>query len=166
MTFQLSYSMAAYMILPMTVASLITTPVVGRLLDKIGAKPIMVAGGAITAVGMLILSYASDIYTFGFSLIFIGIGNASIVGNALYYIFLDETGKSQRASGQALLNILLNTGSLLGGAVIASALDFSATGTASFRHVYLYLAVIYIILTLLSLGLKGRLSEDEKAVEE
>jgi len=26
--------------------------------------------------------------------------------------------------------------------------------------------VIYIILTLLSLGLKGRLSEDEKAVEE
>lgn len=165
MTFQLSYSMAAYMILPMTMASLITTPVVGKLLDKIGAKPIMVVGGAITAVGMLILSYASNIYLFSFPLVLVGIGNASIVGNALYYIFLDETGKSERASGQALLNILLNTGSLLGGAVIASALDFSATGTASFRHVYLYLAVIYIILTFLSLGIRGRLSGDEKAVE-
>ena len=75
----------------------------------------MVVGGAITAVGILLLSYASNTYIFGFSLVLIGVGNASIVGNALYYIFLDETEKSDRASGQALLNILLNTGSLLGG---------------------------------------------------
>ena len=88
---------------------------VGKLLDKIGAKPIMVVGGAITAVEMLLLSYASKTYIFGFSLVLIGVGNASIVGNALYYIFLDETEKSDRASVQALLNILLNTGSLLGG---------------------------------------------------
>jgi MFS family permease len=156
MAFQLSYSMAAYMILPMTAASLITTPVVGKLLDKVGAKPIMVVGGAITAVGMIILSYASNIYIFSFSLVLIGIGNASIVGNALYYIFLDETGKSERASGQALLNILLNTGSLLGGAILASALDFTASGAASFRNVYLYLAVVYVLLTVLSLGLAGK----------
>lgn len=159
MAFQLSYSMAAYMILPMTVASLITTPVVGKLLDKIGAKPIMVVGGAITAVGMLILSYASNIYLFSFCLVLIGIGNASIVGNALYYIFLDETGKSERASGQALLNILINTGSLLGGAILASALDFTASGAASFRNVYLYLAVVYILLTALSLGIAGKMSK-------
>ncbi len=159
MAFQLSYSMAAYMILPMTVASLITTPVVGKLLDKIGAKPIMVVGGAITAVGMLILSYASNIYLFSFCLVLIGIGNASIVGNALYYIFLDETGKSERASGQALLNILINTGSLLGGAILASALDFTASGTASFRNVYLYLAVVYVLLTVLSLGIAGKKSK-------
>lgn len=165
MAFSLSYSMAAYMILPMTISSLITTPVVGKLLDKVGAKPIMVVGGAITAVGMLLLSYATDVYLFGFSLVLIGIGNASIVGNALYYIFLDETGKSERASGQALLNILLNTGSLLGGAVLASALDFTASGVASFRNVYLYLAVVYVILTILSLGLKGRFSGDKKIVE-
>ena len=156
MAFSLSYSMAAYMILPLTISSLVTTPVVGKLLDKVGAKPIMVIGGAIAAVGMLIISYASNIYLFGFALVLIGIGNASIVGNALYYIFLDETDKSQRASGQALLNILLNTGSLLGGAILASALDFSASGVASFRHVYLYLAVVYVILTILSLGIIGK----------
>lgn len=156
MAFSLSYSMAAYMILPLTIASLITTPVVGKLLDKVGAKPIMVVGGIIAAVGMFIISYATDIYLFAFALILIGVGNASIVGNALYYIFLDETDKSQRASGQALLNILLNTGSLLGGAILASALDFSASGVASFRHVYLYLAVVYVVLTILSLGIIGK----------
>jgi MFS family permease len=165
MAFSLSYSTAAYMILPMTVASLITTPVVGKLLDKIGAKPIMVVGGALTAIGMLILSYSSNIYVFAFSLVLVGIGNASIVGNALYYIFLDETGKSERASGQALLNILLNTGSLLGGAILGSALSFSASGAASFRHVYIYLAAVYVILTILSLGLRGRLSSTKKPVE-
>jgi len=157
MAFNLSYSSAAYMILPLTIASLITTPVVGKLLDKIGAKPIMVVGGAITTLGMLILSYTSNLYVFGFSLVLIGIGNASIVGNALYYIFLDETEKSERASGQALLNILLNTGSLFGGAILASALDFSTSGAASFRNVYFYLALVYILLTILSLGIKGRL---------
>jgi len=166
MAFSLSYSMAAYMILPMTIASLITTPVVGKLLDKVGAKPIMVVGGALTAIGMLILSYSSNLYVFTFSLVLIGIGNASIVGNALYYIFLDETGKSERASGQALLNILLNTGSLLGGAILASALDFTASGAASFRHVYLYLAVTYVVLTVLSLGLKGSFSGSKKSIEE
>ncbi|WP_245837442.1 MFS transporter [Methanobacterium sp. A39] len=155
--FNLNYSMAAYMILPMTIASLITTPIVGKLLDKTGAKPIMVIGGIITAVGMLFLSYASNPYTFGFSLIFIGVGNASIVGNALYYIFLDETEKSKRASGQALLNILLNTGSLLGGSILASALDFSVSGAASFHSVYLYLAAVYVFLTILSLGLKYKI---------
>lgn len=155
--YSISYSMAAYMILPMTMASLVTTLIVGKLLDKIGAKPIMVVGGAITVVGMLILSYASNLYIFGFSLVLIGIGNASIVGNALYYIFLDETEKPERASGQALLNILLNAGSLLGGATIASALDFNASGAASFRNVYLYLAVVYVVLTILSVGLKGRI---------
>jgi len=165
MAFSLSYSTAAYMILPMTIASLITTPVVGKLLDKIGAKPIMVVGGVLTAIGMIIMSYSSSLYLFAFSLVLIGIGNASIVGNALYYIFLDETGKSERASGQALLNILLNTGSLLGGAILGSALDFSASGTSSFRHVYLYLAVVYVVLTLLSLGLRGKLSGGEKPVE-
>ncbi|WP_424356032.1 MFS transporter [Methanobacterium sp. MBAC-LM] len=152
--FNLNYSMAAYMILPMTIASLITTPIVGKLLDKTGAKPIMVIGGIITAIGMLFLSYASNPYTFGFSLIFIGVGNASIVGNALYYIFLGETEKSKRASGQALLNILLNTGSLLGGSILASALDFSVSGAASFRSVYLYLAAVYVFLTILSFGLR------------
>src|SRR5690606_24347293 len=106
-----------------------------------------------------------DLYLFGFSLVLIGIGNASIVGNALYYIFLDETGKSERASGQALLNILLNTGSLLGGAILASALDFTASGVASFRNVYLYLAVVYVVLTIMSFGLKGRLSGGKKPVE-
>lgn len=163
MAYSLNYSMAAYMILPMTLASLITTPIVGKLLDRIGAKPIMVIGGAITAIGMLILSSASNIYVFGLSLVLVGIGNASIVGNALYYIFLDETEKTERASGQALLNILINTGSLLGGAFLSSALDFSTSGVSSFRNIYIYLTVVYVTLTLLSVGLRGRYSKGKKA---
>lgn len=164
--FNLNYSMAAYMIIPMTIASMITTPLIGKLLDKTGAKPILVIGGIITAAGMLILSYASNLYIFGFSLVFIGIGNASIVGNALYYIFLDETEKSKRASSQALLNILLNTGSLLGGSILASVLDSSISGAASFRSVYLYMAAVYVFLTILSVGLKGKFTGGDNQQRE
>lgn len=115
---------------------------------------------------MLILSYSSNPYVFAFSLVLIGIGNASIVGNALYYIFLDETGKSERASGQALLNILLNTGSLLGGAILASALDLTASGAASFHHVYLYLAVTYVMLIILSRDLKAEFWEVKSELKD
>ncbi len=152
--FTLSYSMAAYIILPFTVSSLVTTLVVGRLLDLIGPKPIMVIGGALMTVGVLILSYSTNIYIFVFGLLVVGVGNVSIAGNALYYIFLDETGKSNRATGQALLNILLNAGSLLGAAIIGTAItDLSAYGAVSFRTVFLYTAVVYFALTILSLGL-------------
>lgn len=159
--FGLSYSMAAYTILPMTIASLITTMLVGKLLDKVGAKPIMIIGGVFTVLGMLILANALNLYVFEFSMIMIGVGNASIVGNALYYIFLEDTERKERASGQALLNILLNTGSLIGGAVLALVIDYNM-GSNSFRDLYYYLAIIYLILTLLSIGItaKGVKSDD------
>jgi MFS family permease len=157
--FGLSYSAAAYTILPMTISSLITTMVVGKLLDKVGAKPIMIVGGVFTVFGMLMLANSVSLYIFELSLILIGVGNASIVGNALYYIFLDDTEQKERASGQALLNILLNTGSLIGGAVLALVIDYPS-GVNSFKELYYYLAVIYLILTLLSIGIKVKSSED------
>lgn len=166
--FNLSYSDAAYMVLPHTIAAMIATIVVGKLLDKLGAKPIMVAGGAIAVVGMLLLSYSTTPLMFAIAAVIFAIGNAGILGQALYYLFLDETKQSKRASGQALLSVCLNVGSLLGGVIISKFLDFSASaaGVDSFREMYFYLAIAYLLLTLLAIGLRGRLSSTKKPVEE
>src|SRR5690606_28478598 len=101
---------------------------------------------------------------FALAAVIFAIGNAGILGQALYYLFLDETDQSKRASGQALLSISLNVGSLLGGVIISKFLDFSATaaGVDSFRELYFYLAIAYLLLTILAIGLRGRLFSSRK----
>lgn len=165
--FNLSYSDAAYMVLPHTIAAMVATIIVGLLLDRLGAKPIMAVGGAIAVLGMLLMSYSPTPLIFALAAVIFAVGNAGILGQALYYLFLDETEKPQRASSQALLSICLNIGSLLGGVIISKFLDFSATATGvdSFREIYFYLALAYILLTILAICLRGRIYSSQKPVE-
>lgn len=158
MAFGFSYSEGAYILIPFTLGSLITTIIVGKLLDKVGARSIMVVGGMLSAVGMLLLGLTVNIYTFILSIALIGIGNASIAGNALYFIFLEETDKSDRASGQAMLNVLLNTGSLIGGAVLGMAIGSGSI--KEFKLVYMCLAGVYVLLILLALNIKPKESQN------
>lgn len=156
MAFGLDYSQGAYILLPFTAFSLLATIVVGKLLDKIGAKPIMVVGGIISTLGIFILSISHNVYIFGLSLVLIGVGNASIAGNALYFLMLEETGKSDRASGQGMLNLLLNTGALMGGALLGVVLNTGGGECLpTFRTVYLGLALLYLLLTFIVMGLKS-----------
>ncbi|ADN37151.1 major facilitator superfamily MFS_1 [Methanolacinia petrolearia DSM 11571] len=154
MAFGLSDSAGAYILLPFTVASLVATLAVGKLLDKTGPKPIMLAGGLISATGMFILGISGSIHTFILSTILIGIGNASIAGNALYYLMLHESGTEDRASAQGLLNVLLNAGSLIGGALLGAAFDSASGGTANYRITYFVLASVYIGLAIIVTRLK------------
>lgn len=156
--FGLSYSQGAYLLIPFTLGSLIATIIIGKLLDKIGAKPIIIIGGVLSATGMCLLSFSVSIYIFILSITLIGIGNAAIAGNALYFIFLEETKGEDRASGQAMLNVLLNTGSLIGGAVLGMVIGSGSI--KEFKSVYMCLAGIYVVLILLALGIKPKESQN------
>ena len=158
MAFGLDDSTGAYILVPFTTASLIATLAVGKLLDRTGPKPIMLAGGVISATGMFILGISGNVYIFILSIILIGIGNASIAGNALYYLMLNESGKKDRASGQGLLGVLLNAGSLIGGALLGAALDSTTGGVEDYRITYVVLAFVYLGLTVIVTMLK----EDKK----
>ena len=154
MAFSLDDSMGAYILLPFTIASLVATIIVGKLLDRTGPKPLMFAGGIFSAMGMFLLGTSGSIPIFVAAIVIIGIGNATIAGNALYYVMLEESDKKERASSQGLLNVLLNAGSLIGGALLGAALDSVTGGLADYRATYLTLAVVYVGLTVLVLLLK------------
>lgn len=154
MAFHLDDSMGAYILLPFTVASLIATVIVGKLLDRTGPKPVMLAGGVFSAIGMFVLGFSGSVLIFIAAIVLIGIGNATIAGNALYYVMLEESGKKERASAQGLLNVLLNAGSLIGGALLGAALNSVTGGLADYRTTYLALAVVYVCLTVLVLFLR------------
>lgn len=149
LAFGLGDSAGAYILVPFTVASLLATLAVGKLLDVTGPKPIMFVGGIISAAGMVILGISTSLLVFVLAIILIGIGNASIAGNALYYLMLRESDEEQRATAQGLLSILLNAGSLIGGAVLGAALDVTTGGLVDYRITYLSLAFFYLGLTVL-----------------
>lgn len=154
--FGLDYSEGAYILLPFTVSSLLATMAVGRLLDIVGPRPIMFAGGLLSVAGTLMLSClgADSIGMFVVAIVLIGTGNASVAGNALYYIWLRESGTSDRASGQGMQNLLLNAGALIGGALLGGALNAGVDTTGPFRAIYGILALVYLVLTLLVLGIE------------
>jgi Arabinose efflux permease len=152
--FGLSASDAAYMVLPFSLSALIATIIIGKLLDTTGPRSIMVTGGLIAASGMVLLSFSRDIWTFGGALVLIGAGSTAVTGNVLYYLMLGETGPADRASGQALISLLLNTGSLIGGSLVGAALMAGTGGAGNYRAVYFALAFVYAILAVLALCLR------------
>jgi MFS family permease len=151
LAFNLSDSMGSYILIPFTVSSLAATIIIGKALDITGPKPVLIVGGLISIAGMIVLGFSQSLSAFVLSIILIGAGNASIAGNAIYYLMLAESGQNNRASAQGLLNILLNAGSLIGGAVLGVVLDSQAKGVFSFKTTYISLAFVYLALTVLAL---------------
>ncbi|MBP2133275.1 MFS family permease [Methanomicrobium sp. W14] len=150
LAFGLSDPAGSYILIPFTVSSLIATVIIGKLLDITGPKPVLMAGGIISAAGMLILGTSQNITVFILSIILIGAGNASVAGNAIYYLMLEESGRKNRASAQGFLNILLNAGSLIGGAVLGVMLDSQTNGLSDFKDTYIALAFVYLALSALA----------------
>jgi MFS family permease len=101
-------------------------------------------------------------YYFIISGVFIGWGIATILGAPVRYIMINEFPESERATGQGLININTSTGQLIGGALIGAIIASVGAGVAAYEFAYLTLAISAVILTFLSLGLKGRVAEKEE----
>lgn len=153
--FGLSDTGAAYLLLGFSVPVLIATVIIGKLLDVIGPKPLMTAGGLIAAAGLVLLSTAETLPVFLVSLILLGLGSTAVTGNVLYFLVLGETGASDRACGQAMLGLTLNMGSLAGAAILGAVLMSGPGEVSQYRSVYFDLAGIYVILAVLALFLEN-----------
>ncbi len=153
-------SMASLMLLPVVGAMAIGSPVIGRLLDKVGSKILMVTGGVLLAVGLFIFGmYGYQFYYFILSGIFIGLGLSALLGAPVRYIMLNEFPVSERASGQGLININTSTGQLIGGALIGAIIASMGSSVYAYESAYIFLACSAVVLILLALGLKGRVAE-------
>lgn len=153
-------AMASLMLLPVVIAMALGAPVIGRILDRIGSKILMATGGATLTLGLFIFGlYGYEFYYFILSGILIGVGLSSLLGAPVRYIMLNEFPVTERAAGQGLININSSTGQLIGGALIGAIIASMGGGVDAFGFAYIFLAFTAVILTLLTLGLKGRVAE-------
>jgi MFS family permease len=69
---------------------------------------------------------------------------------------LVESPPKERASGQALINIITSAGQLLGGALIGAVIGSYAGAVIGYEYAFVIMGVVAIIMTILAIGLKSK----------
>lgn len=157
--FGVSQSRASFLLLPVVLAVAVGSPLGGRLLDSYGARPVVMAGTILLAVGMFVLGLlGTNFVAFVVAGVFIGLGLASLLGAPIRYIVLGEAAPNERAASQGVVTIATGIGQLISGALIGAVTASQGGGVAGYSVSYLFVGSAALILVLLSLGLKTRLA--------
>ena len=157
-------STAAWLMLPSVVVMIIVSPVAGKLVDRVGPKPLVLASLAFLFAGILIYGVAGMTFvTFIGAGMIAGIGLAGILGAPLRYIILEEARPEHRASAQGLLNIFLAIGQLLGAAIVGAVAASRGGGQPGYQAAYVVLAALTLLMLSLSLRLRSRVRDASTA---
>ena len=135
-------------------------PVLGRLSDKYGRKPVIVVSLLINAIGYIIFAFTTSFVVLLISRIVAGIGGSSI-GVAQAYI-ADVTTKENRAKGMGIIGSAFGLGfvfgPLIGGFLSSYGYMITGFGSASF-------SILAFILTLILLP-ESNINREESSEKE
>jgi len=160
--FNFSSYMASLMIIPILIAIIIGSPAIGFLIDKLGSRTVVILSGALSAFGLFTLSLSSNFYLFIFGVIMIGFGFSILIGAPLRYIMLNEIGKSDRATGQALINVSKSSGRLICSALFGAIIASKGGTIVGYQLAFLFIGIVAILVIILSLRLKKKFEEKNK----
>ena len=153
---------AGFVLLPLVVFSMLGSVGAGRLLTRLGARGLIVAGFATLGIGYGATAFtAYGLVGFLAASLPVGLGVGIVVGGALRSIAIDEAPPAVRGAAQGLINICTAIGTLLAAASISAVADFGGGGAAGFSLAYAAVATImgvmlFVTLTLRSDGPVGR----------
>jgi EmrB/QacA subfamily drug resistance transporter len=148
---------ASLMLMPIVATMAVGAPIIGKLLDTFGSRNIMVTGAITMMIGLFIMGmYSKSFYLFMLAGILIGVGMSTAIGSPPRYIMLIESPPNERASGQALINILTSVGQLMGGALIGAVIGSYADKIGGYEIAYLCIGFVAIAMTILAIGLKNK----------
>jgi MFS family permease len=155
---------ASYLLMPVVLAMAVGSPVVGRFLDKVGSKVVVLAGSVLTAIGMLMLGSAqitSVLSLFILAGVVIGLGLSALLGAPVRYIMLNETPAFHRTAAQGAIALFTSIGQLLSSALVGAVADSLGGGVKGYGSAYMVIGVIAVILVGLAFWLKDRKKELE-----
>ncbi len=153
-------STASFMLMPVVLAMSVGSPLAGRFLDRLGSKTVVLAGAALLALGMVVLSQgASSLALFIVAGALIGLGLSALLGAPVRYIMLNEAPATDRTAAQGAITLFTSIGQLISGAAVGAVAASQGGGSAGYSAAYLVIGGVAVVLTLLALGLKGRAAE-------
>jgi MFS family permease len=155
-SFHVSHSLSSFMLIPAVVAMSIGSPFLGRMIDKIGAKPVIVLGTAVMASGMLLVGFfPADIVAFYVGTFLVGAGLSGLLGAPIRYILIGEVDLEHRSSAQGVMTVFASAGQLICAAVVGSIISSFGSSTAAFGKAYFFIGIFTLILFLVSFLLKN-----------
>lgn len=104
----------------------------GKLIDKHGAKPVMLAGFLITIIGCLYLAFIAvkfvNLLNVIISLVIIGFGLGLTMGTPLNYMMLQNTSDEESNSALATLSLVRSIGTAVAPAIMVGFIVHAASG--------------------------------------
>jgi len=148
---------AGFVLLPLVIFSMLGSMGAGRLLNRVGARALLLIGFLMLAVGYGATAVCNyGLWAFLAASMPVGLGVGIVVGGALRSIAIDEAPLNLRGSAQGLINICTAIGTLLSAAAISAVADFSGGGDAAgFLVAYKGVAVLMLLLLFAALGLRS-----------
>ncbi|MBM7867642.1 MFS transporter [Heliobacterium gestii] len=162
---------ASYMVVPLALASVVTAPLGGFIVDRFGASRTLSLGFGATAAGSVVLAMLverigspADVTTVhilsvtsGF--ILLGGGLGLIVGSPLNTLVMSEVEKREVSSGLAVMTVIRSFGNTLGPVVMGGLLA-AATGVGRPRDGFVDIFTALVVIALVGLLLTTRLREN------
>lgn len=152
--FAVAPSTASFMLLPAVLAMAVGSPVTGRLLDRIGARPVVIFGSLVLGVGLLAVRWTTwSLWALLAAGVVVGIGLSSLVGAPLRYIVLQEASQSHRASAQAVNTLFRSVGRMVGSALLGAIIASQGGSVGAYHLAFDAVAVVVLLGAVLSRGL-------------
>lgn len=156
--FGVAESTASYLLLPLVLGITVGAPVAGRLLDRVGARPVVTAAAALVAGGLAAVSLAPSLALHIVGTVVLGVGLSGILGSSLSYLLLSEAQPHERTVAQGLSTIFLGVGQLLGAVLLGSLAASAASAEAGFRAGFGVFAIGALLLVIVARLLPTRSS--------
>jgi len=127
------------------VMQFIGAPVLGRLSDRYGRKPVLVISQIGTFTGFIILGYASSLWMLVFSRVIDGISGANIA--TAQAVITDSTTEKNRTQGLGLIGAAFGIGFILGPAIAFGALTVTGNNYSAPAFLAAGFSLMSILLT-------------------
>ena len=151
-------SRASFMLLPLIAALIAGSLIAGRVLDRVGPRPVIQFGMACTTAGLLLFALlplaTPTFYAAGLA---VGFGLASLLGAPLRYVALREAGEAGRGASQGLLTICLSSGRLFGASLTGGVAASAAVAVTGYRRSMLLIAIACGVSLLATLWLRNEI---------
>ena len=120
-----------YYVMAIGLTSFVTTPIGGKIIDKVGPKPVLMSGLAISIGGLLFLAFAVMAQPSSAGLIaglaIVGAGMGFAMGAPTNYLILENTSKEESTSAIATITLIRQIGTSIAPALFISVIGAVAT---------------------------------------
>jgi MFS family permease len=140
-------------------------PLAGRALDRFGSRAVLMAGAAITALGLALFAASLEsLWLAVGSIALAGVGFGALLGAPTRYIITNEVPPDSRATAVGLLSVFLIIGQIFGGSLAGGTVGARIDDVAAYRLAYDVFAAVALLATLGTFFLASRAAERKTPV--